>query len=41
MSKRYMLITPENGIDILKSLAAPARLSILTLLNKQGPMNVN
>ncbi|WP_316858191.1 metalloregulator ArsR/SmtB family transcription factor [uncultured Cohaesibacter sp.] len=41
MSKRYMLITPENGAEILKSLSAPARLSILTLLNKQGPMNVN
>ena len=26
MSKRYMLITPENGIDILKSLAGAGSL---------------
>ncbi|WP_114010917.1 ArsR/SmtB family transcription factor [Cohaesibacter intestini] len=40
-SKKFMLITPEDGTDILKGLSAPARLSILTLLHERGPMNVN
>lgn len=41
MSKRFLVISPEDGIDILKGLAAPARLSILSLLHERGPMNVN
>lgn len=41
MSNKFLLITAEDGGDILKSLAAPARLSILTLLHQQGPLNVN
>ena len=41
MRKNFMLITPESGLDVLKSLSAPARLSILTLLHERGPMNVN
>lgn len=41
MSKRFLLITPDTGADVLKSLGAPARLSILTLLHETGPLNVN
>lgn len=41
MSKRFLLITPDNGQDVLKSLGAPARLAILTLLHERGPLNVN
>ncbi len=36
-----MLITPENGAEVVKSLSAPARLSILKLLHERGPVNVN
>lgn len=35
------MITPEDGKDVLKCLAAPARLSILELLHAKGPLNVN
>jgi predicted transcriptional regulator len=41
MSKKFLLLTPEDGADVLKSLAAPARLAILSLLHEKGPMNVN
>lgn len=41
MTKKFLLISPEDGADVLKSLAAPARLSILTLLHERGPLNVN
>ncbi|MFT6451426.1 MAG: putative transcriptional regulator [Halocynthiibacter sp.] len=41
MSKRFLLITPDTGGDVLKSLGAPARLAILTLLHENGPLNVN
>lgn len=41
MTKQFLLITPENGSEILKSLAASARLSILALLHERGPLNVN
>lgn len=41
MTKQFLLLTPENGGEILKSLAAPARLAILSLLHERGPLNVN
>ncbi|MGH1331376.1 MAG: ArsR/SmtB family transcription factor [Paracoccaceae bacterium] len=41
MSKRFLLITPDTGGDVLKSLGAPARLAILTLLHENGALNVN
>ncbi|KKX32936.1 metalloregulator ArsR/SmtB family transcription factor [Rhizobium sp. LC145] len=41
MSSRFLMITPEDGKEVLKCLAAPARLSILELLHASGPLNVN
>jgi predicted transcriptional regulator len=41
MVKKFLMITPDDGADVLKSLSAPARLAILKLLHTQGPMNVN
>jgi len=41
LSSRFLMITPEDGKDVLKSLAAPARLAILELLHARGPLNVN
>jgi len=41
MTKKFLMITPEDGADVLKSLAAPARLAILTLLHERGALNVN
>ena len=41
MSSRFLMITPEDGKDVLRCLAAPARLAILELLHARGPLNVN
>ena len=41
MTKRFLLITPEDGGAVLKCLGSPARLSILTMLHESGPLNVN
>ncbi|MDO1584872.1 metalloregulator ArsR/SmtB family transcription factor [Rhizobium oryzicola] len=41
MSNRFLMITPEDGADVLKCLAAPARLAILELLHVRGALNVN
>jgi predicted transcriptional regulator len=41
MSSRFLMITPEDGRDVLKCLAAPARLAILELLHARGALNVN
>lgn len=41
MVKKFLMITPDDGAEVLKSLSAPARLAILKLLHAQGPMNVN
>lgn len=41
MTKRFLMITPQDGHAVLKALSAPARMSILDLLHRKGPMNVN
>lgn len=41
MNTRFLMIGPENGKEVLKCLAAPARLSMLELLHARGPLNVN
>ena len=41
MSDRYLMITPETGEAVLRSLSLPARLAILKLLHAEGPKNVN
>ncbi|GGW45588.1 transcriptional regulator [Gemmobacter lanyuensis] len=41
MTKRFLMLSPDDGAEVLKCLAAPARLAILKLLHAAGPMNVN
>lgn len=41
MSNRFLMITPDDGAEVLKCLAAPARLSILKILHAKGSLNVN
>ncbi|MAM62951.1 helix-turn-helix domain-containing protein [Maritimibacter sp. UBA3975] len=41
MTNSFLLITPETGREVLRSLALPARLDILKLLHEKGAMNVN
>lgn len=41
MSRNFLVIDPEDGIEVLKGLASPVRVSILKLLHMQGPMNGN
>ena len=40
MSRNFLVVDPEEGIDILKGLASSARVRILKLLHR-GPLNVN
>jgi predicted transcriptional regulator len=37
----FLTLTPEENGDAIAALAAPVRLSILRLLRRSGPMNVN
>ncbi len=41
MARNFLLVDPEEGLDVLKGLASPVRISILKLLHKQGPLNIN
>ena len=41
MSRNFLIVDPEEGIDVLKAFASPARVKILKLLHTHGPMNVN
>ena len=41
MARNYLVIDPEEGIDVLKGMASPIRVSILKVLNEQGPLNIN
>jgi len=41
LARNFLLIDPEDGVDVLKGLASPVRISILKLLHKQGPLNIN
>ncbi len=41
MSKRFLLIGPEDGVEVLKSLGSPTRLQILSLLHQHEALNVN
>ena len=41
MSRNFLLIDPEDGMDVLKGLASPVRIKILKLLHVNGPLNVN
>lgn len=41
MNKRFLTITPDDGLDVLKALSAPARLAIFKLLHGSASLNVN
>ncbi|MGK7296843.1 MAG: ArsR/SmtB family transcription factor [Candidatus Wenzhouxiangella sp. M2_3B_020] len=41
MSGKFIIIDPVKDFGILKGLASPTRVSILTLLHENGPTNVN
>ena len=41
MSRNFLIVDPEDGIDVLKAFASPARISILKLLHDSGALNVN
>ena len=41
MSRNFLIVDPEDGIEVLKAFASPARVKVLKLLHTQGPQNVN
>ena len=41
MSRNFLILDPETEFDTLKALASPARIKMLKLLHRLGPMNVN
>ncbi|MBU2368356.1 MAG: helix-turn-helix domain-containing protein, partial [Alphaproteobacteria bacterium] len=41
MSRNFLVVDPEEDIEVLKGLASPIRVRILKLLHMQGAMNGN
>lgn len=41
MSRNFLVVDPEDGIEVLKGLASAVRVKILKLLHVNGAMNVN
>jgi len=41
MSRNFLVVDPEEGLDVLKGLASAVRIRILKLLHVDGPINVN
>lgn len=41
MSRNFLVVDPEDGIEVLKGLASPVRVRILKLLRVEGSMNGN
>jgi len=41
MSRNFLVVDPEEDLEVLKGLASPVRVKILKLLHVQGPLNVN
>ena len=41
MTRNFLVVDPEEGLDVLKGLASSVRVKILKLLHVQGPLNVN
>lgn len=41
MSRNFLVIDPEEGMEVLKGLASPIRVRILKLLHVEGAMNGN
>lgn len=41
MSRNFLVVDPEEGIEVLKGLASPVRVRILKLLHLKNALNVN
>lgn len=41
LARNFLLVDPEDDIDVLKGLASPVRVAILQLLHAEGPLNIN
>lgn len=41
MSRNFLVVDPEEGMEVLRGLASPVRVQILKLLHMRGPLNVN
>ncbi|MEO5808341.1 helix-turn-helix domain-containing protein [Devosia sp.] len=41
MSRNFLVVDPEDDIEVLKGLASPVRVKILKLLHVKGALNVN
>ena len=41
MSRNFLIVDPEDGIEVLKAFASPARVKVLKRLHTHGPQNVN
>jgi predicted transcriptional regulator len=41
MSRNFLVVDPEEGLEVLKGLASSVRVKILKLLHVRGPLNVN
>jgi predicted transcriptional regulator len=41
MTRNFLVVDPDEGLDVLKGLASAVRVKILKLLHVQGPLNVN
>ncbi|WP_092179708.1 helix-turn-helix domain-containing protein [Devosia sp. YR412] len=41
MSRNFLVVDPEDNLDVLRGLASPVRVKILKLLHVEGPMNGN
>jgi predicted transcriptional regulator len=41
MSRNFLVVDPEEDIEVLKGLASPIRVRILKLLHVEGPLNGN
>ena len=40
-SRNFLIVDPEEGIDVLKAFASPARIAILKLLHGTGALTIN
>jgi predicted transcriptional regulator len=41
MARDFLVVDPEDGMDVLRGLASPVRVRILKLLHVEGPQNIN
>src|SRR5664279_1998045 len=41
MSRNFLVVDPEENLDVLRAFASQARVRVLKLLHAKGAMNVN